>query len=500
MINLRSLAVLPAILLLGALPALAQSSTTGATLETSVITNDGTTGTTVNKLAKINSSGNAVITATADTDGAIGVVLSNAGTTAKAQIARGGITLCAFDGTATVRDFVQISSSVAGDCHDTGSATRPTSGQVIGYVEAGGVGAGTYTVQLQIGAPAGSGTGTVTSVTCGSGLSGSTFTTSGTCALYFDPGSITNCTLAASVATNNLTIALKNQAGADPSASSPCTVSFRNTTATTGDYTAVNVTAATSITFNSGSGFGAPGSSTPFRIWVTAWNNAGTVVLGASNQTTTNAVYPINEGAVQSSTACNACTSATSSATFYTTAAQSSKAIRIIGYMEWNAGLATTGVWVSGPTLIQLMGPGIYKPGERIRKIYQTTSTGTTSTVSTFAATGLAQNFTMAGPANSIAMRVDGSTANNSASTSGVQLRIYRGSAACTTAASPVSYINIAANLIGQSGLSYLEVPYASETTSALYTVCVASPNSPNSITFPFASGSAQFELEEIMG
>lgn len=151
-------------LLLLVSPALAVPSTTAPTISASIVTNDGSTGTTINKLAKINSSGNAVVSATTDTDGAIGIVISNAGTIGSAQIASSGIVKCAFDGTATAGHYVQISGSVTGDCKDSGAATRPTSGgQVIGLVVAGGVGAGTYTVQLQITNQAyGSGTVTTT--------------------------------------------------------------------------------------------------------------------------------------------------------------------------------------------------------------------------------------------------------------------------------------------------------------------------------------------------
>lgn len=117
------------------------------------IANAASTGTTANKLAKINSSGAAVISATTDTDGVTGVVLSGAGTTGSAQIAVDGVVSCVFDGTATTGDYVQISSSVAGDCKDSGATTRPTTGQAIGRVVTGGVGAGTYTLALQIASP-----------------------------------------------------------------------------------------------------------------------------------------------------------------------------------------------------------------------------------------------------------------------------------------------------------------------------------------------------------
>lgn len=223
------------------------------------------------------------------------------------------------------------------------------------------------------------GSGTVTSITCGTGLSGGTITTAGTCASYLDPGSITNCTLTGTVSANALTIALKTQSGADPSASVPCFISFRNATNATGDYTVVSVTAATSFaTGTSGSTFGSSSGAHPFRLWIVGINNGGTVVLGVtelSNAFAGTPPLPLNEGAIQSTTACNACTNAATLGTIYSTAAQTSKAIRILGYMEWGGGLTTAGTWASGPTIITMMTPGIKRPGDVVQYRYATSST-----------------------------------------------------------------------------------------------------------------------------
>jgi hypothetical protein len=114
------------------------------------IANAGTTGTTANKLAKLTGApSTAVVTATTDTGGVIGIVAGGAGTTGNAQIATVGQASCVFDSTATVAgDYVQISSTTAGDCHDGGS-TYPSTGQVIGRVlSTNGSGGGTYAVML----------------------------------------------------------------------------------------------------------------------------------------------------------------------------------------------------------------------------------------------------------------------------------------------------------------------------------------------------------------
>ena len=71
------------------------------------ISNDGTTGTTASKLAKLTASGAAIIAATTDTDGMLGVVTGGAGTTGNAQIAVDGQASCVFDGATTTDDYVE---------------------------------------------------------------------------------------------------------------------------------------------------------------------------------------------------------------------------------------------------------------------------------------------------------------------------------------------------------------------------------------------------------
>src|SRR5206468_7712580 len=113
------------------------------------VTNDTTTGTTVNKLAKLTGApSKAIVTATTDTKGAIGIVVAGAGTSGNAQIAREGTASCVFDAATTAGDYVQISSTVTGDCHDAG-ATFPTSGgQVLGRVLSTNGAGGTYAMVL----------------------------------------------------------------------------------------------------------------------------------------------------------------------------------------------------------------------------------------------------------------------------------------------------------------------------------------------------------------
>src|SRR4029450_10692047 len=89
----------------------------------------------------------AIIVGTSDTT-ALGIVVGGAGTSGSAQIAREGIASCVFDGATTAGNYVQISTTSAGSCHDAG-ATFPTSGgQVLGRVLSTNGAGGTYAMVL----------------------------------------------------------------------------------------------------------------------------------------------------------------------------------------------------------------------------------------------------------------------------------------------------------------------------------------------------------------
>lgn len=98
--------------------------------------NDGTTGTTINLLAKINTSGNAIKAGTGDTAVPTYIVVGGAGTSGNAAMANYGLASCVMDTTLASGaggDFVVASTSTAGDCHPQSGA--PGAGTwVIGYL------------------------------------------------------------------------------------------------------------------------------------------------------------------------------------------------------------------------------------------------------------------------------------------------------------------------------------------------------------------------------
>lgn len=163
------------------------------------VANAGTTGTTLNALAKLTGApSTVVIAATTDTDNAIGIVVGGAGTTGNAYVATAGNAACIFDAATTAGDYVTISSTTAGDCHDIG-ASRPTATEVIGRVLSTNASAGTYAVSVQTSFlnTSGGGSGTVGSGTAnqiaGYAASGTTVageTVAGDCSVVITGGNV----------------------------------------------------------------------------------------------------------------------------------------------------------------------------------------------------------------------------------------------------------------------------------------------------------------------
>lgn len=176
-----------------------------------------------------------------------------------------------------------------------------------------------------------------------------------------------NGTIVPSVAGSALTVALKTQAGVDPSAADPVYAIFRNATAATGDYTVLAVTAATSLVISSGSSLGVAAINTAFKIWIVGFNDAGTFRLGAINCLSGVNIYALAGWGIATSTAEGGAGGADNAQTFYTGTAVAAKGYTILGYMTWEAGLAAAGTWAAAPTRTQLFGPGVPLPGARIQ-------------------------------------------------------------------------------------------------------------------------------------
>ena len=153
---------------------------------------------------------------------------------------------------------------------------------------------------------------------------------------------ISNLSIAASVAANALTVALKDKSGADPSGGSPVKIGFRNSTLTTGTYTQRTVSAALSLTVPSSATLGHVSGATEY-VHIYAQDNAGTVILCVSGGSA------FDPGKTQTGIAISA--SATARNTLYCSSAVTAP-IRYIGRVKISE--ATAGTWATAPTEVSI--------------------------------------------------------------------------------------------------------------------------------------------------
>lgn len=182
---------------------------------------------------------------------------------------------------------------------------------------------------------------------------------------------ISNLGLAASVAGNALTVALKQANGSDASSgASAVKIGFRNSTATTGQYTQRSVTGALSVVVSSGSTLGHSSAVNQY-VYVYAIDNAGTVELAVAGSRLA------DEGALISTTADGGAGAADSKTTFYSTTARSNVAVRLIGRMK--SSQTTAGTWATAISEVSLT--PFWEPIPRSSVVCHTTngegSTGT---------------------------------------------------------------------------------------------------------------------------
>lgn len=226
------------------------------------------------------------------------------------------------------------------------------------------------------------------------------------------PFGFENCSLAASVGSNLLTVALKDAGGNDASATSPCNLYFRSATANNGSWTLVQLTAALSINTNATGATLGSSNNTAFRFWVVVFNNGGTPVLGLINCSTSTEIFPLDESSLSTSTPISG--TATAAGTFYTPngTTVTAKAFLILGYIEYNStGLTTAGTYATAPNFVQTMGPGIKKPNDVVREKYVTSSTASTHTATTggtSTTTNLTTSFVPTSAANLIEISASG--------------------------------------------------------------------------------------------
>lgn len=299
-----------------------------------------------------------------------------------------------------------------------------------------------------------------------------------TSALEF--GMPVNLQLNATVSANALTIAVKGNNGSDASATNPVLIPFRDVTIANGGPVVVSLQTALSFTIASGSTMGCV-SGQMCRLWVVAINNAGTAALCAFNALSGRDVAPINEGGLQ--TSASGTSGGNSAQTYYcSTSAVSSKAVRIVGYVEVKE--VTAGTWATGPTLVQLFGPGLKKPGDVVQTVSVTSASSTSVSSTAKVATSLAKSITPTSEANLVMVSAVGQltdTTNSIASAGSATL--WRG-----TGTTQIGNTNT----VGSNGLSnaysvpvsLLAIDLPTSTSAVQYGVYIALENGTATVGF----------------
>jgi hypothetical protein len=170
-------------------------------------------------------------------------------------------------------------------------------------------------------------------------------------------------------AASAVTFAVKTLANADPSAGDPVVFVFPTSG---GSVATVSVTAALSLTISSGSLMGAS-NTVPFKLWLVAFNDGGTVRIGAINCLSGTSIYPLGQYPFASSTTEGGAGGADNAQVFYTGTGVTTKAYSILGYATYSTGLTTAGTWDASPDRMVLYQAGMKLPGD----VVQTAGTAT---------------------------------------------------------------------------------------------------------------------------
>jgi hypothetical protein len=190
---------------------------------------------------------------------------------------------------------------------------------------------------------------------------------------------INNGSLAASVSSNILTIALKTASGGTPSASDPVRITFRNAIDTDGSLVTRTVTSAVTMTCASGSSLGTV-NGVAARLWVGLIDNSGTVELCIWNPLI-NSTLSLRAFAPNTdvSTLAEGSGTATSAQQLFSTNARTLVPFILLGFIEITE--AAAGVWATAPTVVQTYRDGYRKTGDIIQQVHNVTgavASGTT--------------------------------------------------------------------------------------------------------------------------
>lgn len=305
-----------------------------------------------------------------------------------------------------------------------------------------------------------------------------------------------NLGLTASAAASALTINLVGANGSTPSSTNPVLIPFRSTTLATGVPVWSSVTSALSVVVPASATLGTSSSNAPFRIWVFVCYNGGTPELGvAVCSTVSGTIYPASGWETSRVTTITISSGATSSGILYTTNGVLTDSVRIIGYAEYGSGLSTAGTWASGPTTLQLMGPGVKKPGDIVQQVSPAFGTLTpVSFNSSPTPTNVTASITPTSTPNLVRYQSNFTILNGTALSFNAA-QMYRGS----TAIGAISRYEVA-NAGGATETLFVQgVDAPGVTSTVVYTIEGTAVSGTGQIP-AINTDSASMELQEIMG
>jgi hypothetical protein len=253
------------------------------------------------------------------------------------------------------------------------------------------------------------------------------------------------------------------------------------------------------LVVSSGSTLGTT-SAQAIRLWVVAFNDAGTFRLGVINTSNATTIFPLNASVPQSSTAEGGAGAADSAGVIYTGTAVSSKSMVILGYLEWSSSGLTAGTWTLATYLYTVtMGPGIKKPGDVVQSLFVTGGSTSRACSVTFAdITGSALSISPISAANALFVQYSGigqATAGGAATNTEFLYRIALAGSGIG-AAGTIGVISAAGTNVQTDGTlagSILQLP--NSTSSQAYTLQTAGINASGNCNANTVNG----RVDEIM-
>lgn len=305
-----------------------------------------------------------------------------------------------------------------------------------------------------------------------------------------------NLGLSASSNGTALTFNVTQADGSAPTSGNPVVVPFRATPLTLGTVSLGTISAPLSITVPSGATLGAT-NTVPFRIWIFLDANNGTPALGVATCSNTTNIFPCTAWETTTKTSITIDTASDNAGVLYATTGVSNDRVRIVGYCDFGGGLVTVGTWASACTTLQIMGPGVMKPGAVVQgPLYFSTASTTTCGSATFTvATALTNSITPTSTPNLV--RATGNA--NGASGNGVSLNFQFSRGSSPTLIGNVGVIGAVTGVNANGSVPLLALDAPGVVTATAYTAYCK--NGGGSGTFNGSTDHiSTMTLEEIQG